>query len=103
MQLFIFSVSKTFYSVLIYIFIRFLKNYIHFNRHKVNPIYEPLHCEQMVLYEPNRKSLSELNWFCEGKYLCVSLKKKKVSRGNAKVLQENAKKIPPTPIFFHSP
>ncbi len=38
MQLFIFSVSKTFYSVPIYIFIRFLKNHIHFNWHKVNPI-----------------------------------------------------------------
>ncbi len=38
MQLFIFSVSKTFYSVSIYIFIRFLKNYTHFNWHKVNPI-----------------------------------------------------------------
>ncbi len=38
MQLFIFSVSKTFYSVLIYIFIRFLKNHIHFNWHISDPI-----------------------------------------------------------------
>ncbi len=69
MQLFIFSVSKTFYSVSIYIFIHFLKNYIHFNRHKVNPIFRLAFSSArdlaiLLLEVKSGLTISVKSWFC---------------------------------------
>ncbi len=60
MQLFIFSVSKTFYSVSIYISIRFLKNYIHFNWHKVNPIDDAIASRIELAFKEHQSTLNSV-------------------------------------------